>query len=181
VTRLGGKQQDQVPRPRGFRSGVASRGVRRQTAWSGLPDQAFIAVAAAGATLLSAITFEAPGTIVRSRGQLSVRPTSTTADGEFVGAFGVGLVSREAFDVGITAIPHPYRDADWGGWMVWQPWALRFDSITQAGVLLSSWSFNIDSKAMRKVEPNSAMVFVAESQGGAVSVANTVRILQMLH
>ena len=138
-------------------------------------------VAAGGATLLSAITFEAPGTIVRARGIIAIKLQTYAADVEINGAFGVGLVSREAFDIGITAVPEPFMDADWGGWMVWKPFAMRYESITQAGVLLGSWTFEIDSKAMRKVETNSAMVFVAESRGGAFAVAEDVRLLQMLH
>jgi len=100
---------------------------------------------------------------------------------DIIGAFGAGIVSAEALGVGVTALPTPFRDADWGGWMVWQPWAFRFQSDTDVGKEFGSVEFEIDSKAMRKVEPNSAMVFVAESQVGAIKFAEEVRVLQMLH
>jgi len=163
--------------------GRAARGDKRRTQWSGLADQAFIAVASAGATLISSISFEAPGTIVRARGRISLFLQVFTGDLSVVGAFGVGLVSAEAAAIGITAIPHPFRDADAGLWMVHQTWAESFqtEGASPATQFLASWSFEIDSKAMRKVEPNTQMVFVAESQSGAIFFAETVRILQLLH
>ena len=154
---------------------------KRLTQWGGMVDQGFVTVASGGSTLISSTAFEAPGTMVRARGSFSVKPSSYTADVTPVGAFGIGLVSAEALAIGITAVPTPYRDSDWGGWMVWKPFALHFESITQAGVLLGSWTFEIDSKAMRKVDANTAFVFVAESQSGAFSIAETVRLLLMLH
>ena len=98
-----------------------------------------------------------------------------------VGAFGIGIVSAEALAAGIGSIPLPFTDADWGGWMVLQPWAFRLDVTTDVGRLLSSFQIEVDSKAMRKVEPNSAAVIVAESLTGAVSVCDTTRLLLKLH
>ena len=138
-------------------------------------------MASAGATLISSIAFETPGTIVRSRGRITIQPQVYSADLNIVGAFGIGLVSSEAAAVGITAIPEPFSDADWGGWMVWQSFALHYEFHDATGSFLESEAIEIDSKAMRKVEPNSVMVFVAESQGGAFFIAETVRLLQMLH
>ena len=162
------------------RRNFGHRSVKRLSQWSQLADQGFVAVASAGSTLVSSTSFEEPGTIVRARGQISIRPASNVADVDIVGAFGIGLVSAEALAIGITAVPTPHSDVDWGGWMVWQSFALAFESITQAGVLQNSWSFEIDSKAMRKVETSSAMVFVAESQGGAFSFSENVRLLLKL-
>ena len=138
-------------------------------------------MASGGATLVSSISFEAPGTIVRSRGRISIQPQSYVADLNIVGAFGIGLVSDEAATVGITVIPEPFSDADWGGWMVWQSFALHYEFHDSTGSFLELEAIEIDSKAMRKVEPNSRMVFVAESQGGAFFIAETVRLLEMLH
>jgi len=169
-----------MPPRRSFVGRGVSRSQKRLTAWVNIVDQGFLAVADAGATLMASISIESPGTVVRARGIISVN-ISTDADLEMVGAFGVGIVSTEAFGIGITAIPHPFRDADWGGWFVWQSFAQRMDAVTQAGILQGALNFVIDSKAMRKVQPNETIVFVAESQSKAFRITETVRVLLMLH
>ncbi len=66
--------------------------------------------------------------------------------------------------------------------MVWQPFAFFFEFIDGTGTVFpASLSYEIDSKAMRKVEPNSAMVFVFESQVGAFDAIESVRLLLKLH
>ena len=157
------------------------RGQKRLTAWSGLAAQGYVFVADAGATLLSSIDFETSGTIVRARGQISIQPTSFAADENIVGAFGVGVVSVEARAVGVTAIPEPFSDADWGGWMVWTSFSYHFEFGSSVGQQFpNSVRIDIDSKAMRKVEPNSSLVFVVESFEGAFLMSEQVRVLQML-
>jgi len=141
----------------------------------------FTAVAAGGATILTSLSFESPGTLIRTRGMVSVFPQAAGADINVVGAFGIGIVSAEALSVGITAIPTPFTDADWGGWMVLQPFAFRLDVTSDIGRLISSLQIEVDSKAMRKVGPNTAAVVVAESLSGALSVADTTRLLLKLH
>ena len=74
-------------------------------------------------------------TIVRVRGLLSVGVQAFTADIEFQGAFGIGLVSDQAFAAGAASIPGPWTDPDWSGWLVWMAWDGRFEFITGAGVV----------------------------------------------
>ena len=169
-----------MARSRGFIRRAQS-GHKRLTEWGNLADQGFVAVSSAGATLISSTSFESPGTIVRSRGMISLRFAAHNADVSVVGAFGIGLVSAEALAVGITAVPEPFTDSDWGGWMTWQPFARRLEFSDATGLYSEDWEYVIDSKAMRKVEPNSAMVFVAESQQGAFQISETVRLLLKLH
>ncbi len=149
--------------------------------WSTYDPTGFQAVSAGGATILSGIAFEDPGTIIRTRGSISVFPSVFSADINIVGAFGIGLVSAEAFAAGVASVPEPFTDSDWGGWMVIQPFALRFEFQDATGTMQGSWTFDIDSKAQRKVEPNSVMVVVAESITGAFNIADTTRLLQLLH
>ena len=149
----------------------------RLTQWIGPPDQAYVNVAGGGATLVSSSTFEEPITLIRNRGVFSVAPQSPAADLEFVGAIGIGIVSAEAVAIGITAIPTPFTDADWGGWMVWRSFAGVWDVSSDIGRAISSWTLEIDSKAMRKISPNEAGVLVVESQSGAIQVADGVRQL----
>ena len=169
-----------MPRGRYFRGRNDSN--RRKTEWSQfLQSPAFVSIASTASVLLSSLSFENPGTIVRTRGMISIRPGTTGADLDFVGAYGCGIVSAEALAIGATAIPSPFSDADWGGWMVLQPFAGRWEQATDIGRQIASWEYEIDSKAMRKVEPNSAMVFMVESGVGAFNFADPVRALQMLH
>ena len=161
--------------------GGARRGSKRLTEWSSLGAQNYVAVANAGATLISSVAFEDPGTIVRARGLISVKVENPALDNDIAGAFGIGLVTAEAFGIGITAVPEPFSDADWGGWMVWQPFGFHWEHFDSTGAGKESWEFEINSKAMRKVEPNTNMVFVAESQSGAFRLAEYVRLLLMLH
>ena len=65
--------------------------------------------------------------------------------------------------------------------MVWQAFAFQWEFGDATGQRISSFIIDIDSKAMRKVEPNTSLVFVAESQTGAFSIAEHVRLLLLLH
>ena len=154
---------------------------RRKTEWSVYDQGGFTNVASAGATILSGISFENPGTIVRTRGMIGLKPTNPEVSVEIVGAFGIGLVSAEAFAAGVASVPEPFTDSDWGGWMVIESFAFDWDFGTGVGAQFDSIMLPIDSKAMRKVEPSTVMVVVAESLTGAFDIVDGTRLLQMLH
>ena len=151
------------------------------TEWSAFDPTGFASVTSTGALLMSGLSFEDPGTIVRTRGIITIKPTTVGTSVSVLGAFGVGLVSAEAFAAGVASVPEPYTDSDWGGWMVLQPFAFRWEAATAVGEAFASVTIDIDSKAMRKVEPNSVMMFVAESITGAFDIIDGTRLLQMLH
>ena len=151
--------------------------IGRLTEWIGPADQEYVAVASAGATLVASAPFESPGTIMRTRGHVSIRPEVVSADLSIVGAFGIGIVTSEALAVGVTAVPHPFRDADWGNWYVWRSFSYREEFQTAASVNFLSWDFEVDSKAMRKVRSNESFVMVAESQTGAFRISAPLRTL----
>ena len=158
-------------------------GAKRRTDWIGPADQGFVSVASAGATLLSNVQFSTSSTIVRVRGHIAIRPAVYSADVDIIGAYGIGIVSAEAFTVGITAVPEPFSDGDWGGWFVYETFSMRVEFRSDTGVLAgdqSTLSIPIDSKAMRKVESNEALVVVAESQAGAYAISSQIRILNLL-
>ncbi len=165
---------------RSFRGTRLNQSNRRKTEWSTFDAGGFTSVASGGATLLSGLAFEDPGTIVRTRGVITIKPTSVGSSLTAIGAFGVGLVSAEAFAAGVASIPEPFTDSDWGGWMVIQSFAFRWEVATAVGEQFASVMIDIDSKAMRKVEPNSVMAFVAESNVGAFDIADGTRNLIML-
>ena len=134
-------------------------------------------MASGGATIIASLPFEESLTIIRTRGMVSVQLNSYASDLVPVGAIGMAVVSSEALVAGITAIPEPFNDADWGGWFVWRSFAYRFEFGDGTGSQLASWSMEIDSKAMRKVTPNTALVVIAESQATAFSVFDGTRHL----
>ncbi len=120
-------------------------------------------------------------TVVRSRGFVSIRPTSFAADLSMGGAFGVCLVSDEAFTAGTAAIPRPFDDANWGGWMLWRAYAGRYEFHDATGsVIPANLAYELDSKAMRKVSENETIVLMCESQTGAIDCTFHLRQLLLL-
>jgi len=161
-------------RPRGFAKSA------RLTEWVGPPAQGYIDVPTGGATIISSLPAEDPGTIIRVRGQVSIKLALYNADLDIVGAVGIGVVSSEAFTAGVASIPTPYSDADWGGWLMWRSFAHHFEFQSSVSSFLASWSFEVDSKAMRRFSPNEVMVFIAQSQTGNFRVADCTRQLVKL-
>jgi len=157
-------------------------GPKRQTTWIGPADQGYIALASTTKVLLASFDPSAAGlvkpTVVRTRGPLSVRPNVYSADVDIVGAFGVAVVSDQAFGIGITAIPGPFDDANWDGWFVWQSFSYRFELVDGTGDFYpASSEIEIDSKAMRKISQNETIVLVMQSQVGAMSISAPLRLL----
>ena len=162
------------------RSGFAS--TPRQVQWIGPADQGYFAVAATTSVIVASFTPLTNGimvkpTIVRTRGNVSHRPSVNSADVAYVGAIGVCVVSQEAFTAGAASIPRPHDDADWGGWLVWRSFSESLDVTTDIGRLINSNSFEVDSKAMRKMGINDVMVTMAESQSGAYDISDQMRHL----
>ena len=157
-------------------------GAKRLTIWIGPADQAYVGVATGGATMVAlSPEFGEATTLVRTRGHTSVQPGSFAADLNIVGAVGMGVVSLEASVVGISALPLPFDDANWGGWMVWRSFSLHFDVQSAAGFdVNSALEFEVDSKAMRKVGSNEVFVIVAQSQVGAFDISTPWRYLVKL-
>ena len=155
----------------------ASGGSRRLTQWVAPANQGYVVVADGGATVVSTIPFGVPATIVRTRGQVSIRPNSLAADAAIIGAIGMGIVSAEAVAIGVTAIPEPFTDGDWPGWFVWRSFSFLYEFQDATGTGIQTIDFEVDSKAMRKIGQNETIVFVAESQAGAFQVSSPVRML----
>ena len=140
--------------------------VRRQTSWTtgaeGILSPASTAVSGFPTTALPLVSGL---TIVRTRGVLSlVLLTSSVAQGGFQGAAGLCVVSAKAAGIGATAVPGPLTEDDWEGWMWHQHFVLKGPSATitdmgSARVL----NFTIDSKAMRKIESDTALVGMLET------------------
>ncbi len=171
-----------MARPRSFPR--RPEGSRRKTVWVGTADQGAIGIANNASVILA---FFAPdvlsilkATVVRTRGIFQVTPTSLAADLAYGGAYGLGIVSDEAFASGAGAVPRPFDDDDWAGWLVHGFYSGRYEFHDATATVFTPPQITIDSKAMRKVGPNETLVWVVESQLGAVDVTIHARVLLML-
>ena len=171
-----------------------SRLPRRATQWAGTDeDGVTYTTLAAGAKLLALVLtptsaqaagINAPFTIVRTRGLLSVRTDQTVATESIIGAIGIAIVNETAAALGVTAIPGSMSEPSWDGWFVHQMFIETWRFLTSAGFeSRDSIQIPIDSKAMRKVQSDETMIVVIEggSQGAGMQVAVNIRSLLKLH
>ncbi len=167
---------------RRFVGGARTRAPRRRSLWVGYADQSFIAVGAGLKVVISNFTLATLDslTVIRNRGVLSVNSTAVAIDQNIVGAYGIGIVTQQAFAAGVASMPGPWTDSDWDGWMVLLPISFRYDITTDVGRLITTVNTEIDSKAMRKMEANETLVAIAESQAIAFDVSAPVRTLVKL-
>ncbi len=182
-----------MPRRRSF---VASnRGPRRLSAWAlgpGFASQGSAAVlqlsaVAAPAVIGSGVTPSIPNlTVMRIRGTLLVSLTGADAQRSgFQMTFGIGIATADAFAVGPTALPGPFEDSDWPGWL----WLGGLDMRTAVHVLavgdptINPARVEIDSKSMRKFRLNEVLFMAvdAEESGTAtLDIRGMTRLLLKL-
>ena len=145
------------------------RGPKRLTEWSILFTNAGVSVIAANSKVLVASITGAqlsglvPGTIVRTRGTLSIGSDQKAADETQVGSIGLALVSEQARAAGVASLPSPDTDPAYD-WFVYQSFAQRFFFSDATGTSPNAiFQMEIDSKAMRKFGGDQAIVLVAEN------------------
>ena len=91
-------------------------------------------------------------------------------------AVGIGIVTSDAFAVGVSAVPDPIDQMEWDGWLYHRFFDLHSSEAAlgdqQNG--LTSIQFEVDSKAMRKVADNMTLMAVVQAVeiGAAVMVAH---------
>ena len=153
------------------RASVSSR-PKRQTKWAfGPGGTAVNSFSASSSGLLGSgigLTVATMPTIVRIRGVVELLLDSGVSGDGYAGALGIGLVTGDAFAVGITAVPTPLDDEDWDGWMWHKFFSLHNPTATagQEGAL----RFEIDTRAMRKFGEGMIVIAVAEVVETGVSV-----------
>ncbi len=168
------------------RHGLSTPRSKRLTEWIVGPSSVDGNFTASSKALWSFGAFgDRPVTIVRIRGHMAAYLLASTVVGTgFFGAFGIGLVSDEAFAAGAASVPGPLVSSDWDGWM----WHSFFDvrSITATiadGVNAASVvaRVEIDSKAMRCWDAESmtliGMTEVVESVAGTLETQAETRVL----
>ena len=160
-------------RLRGFSQGRTS-GKRRQTGWEAGPGSLTMAegtLSGSGNLIIgSGIAPVVDGlTLVRTRGDITMglRTAGSVGDGFLVGV-GIGIVTNDAFAVGVTAVPSPIDDMDWDGWLFHKLVNL-FTVVGTEDNPVTAARIDVDSKAMRKIGINETMYLSA--QGVEVGVA----------
>ena len=167
--------------------GGRSRTPRRLTAWGLGPQMTDQSITATGKVIWSTGIgiVEQVATLVRTRGAFMARVLSVAAATDsMVGAIGLGIVSTDAFAVGATAVPGPFTDPEWDGWLWHQYYTLAGVTATAAdgsNAVGFVRRFEIDSKAMRKINGNEILmgVFEVGVETGTMSirVSGDTRIL----
>ncbi len=174
-----------MARPR--QSRFRSNGVRRKTTW-GVGPVGQTAILSATSTVLIPNGAEAllnEMTITRTRGQLMVQLiTADAALSGFEWAFGMCIVSQNAFGIGVTAVPDPLTDIAWDGWFVYETgFAVSADASPSEAAPGSQLAIPIDSKAMRKINLTDTVVgviAVTEIGTSTIQFALATRLLLKL-
>ena len=153
-------------------------GSPRKSVWIGLQPAAD--TVAGGSTLVASLNAAAlalrPFTIVRTHLTLMVRSDQSVAPENQTGAWGNAVVSDQAVGVGITALPLPETDIGSSFWFAHQMLLASESTLTDRSQ--PAQIYEVDSKAMRKVEVGEDLVFVLESAaGGGMIVTSGGRTL----
>ena len=165
---------------RGSARGLPSR-TRRQSSWAVGP-LGLVSRSSSGVSLFAtSAQAQANGlTIVRLRGELLVMVTAgaSVLDG-FEGAFGICIVSENAFGAGVGSVPSPIADIGWDGWFAYQMFQVKVVTATIGeGVNAPSAvaRYEIDSKAMRKFKATDTVIAILEvTEVGAATLAAQFR------
>jgi len=150
------------------RSHLISAANRRKVSWSAGPKGFTSIQSTAGAELFSVTAVSGLNdlTLVRIRGEFRAWLLTASAEGEgFEWAAGICNVSENAAGVGITAVPHPFTDMAWDGWIWHSTGSLhsRDNAPAADNSGATMVKLEIDNKAMRKVHLSDTLVGVFES------------------
>ncbi len=172
------------------RSGLVLRGGRniRNTLWAGVAPVSTVFAAANNAALTNVtgagLLAIRPFTVMRMRGFMHVRSDQTGSLESYQVAWSASVVSDQAAAIGITALPTPFTDIDSDLFFMYQVVAGVFLFISGTGFdPIGGSSAVVESKAMRRVEDGSQIVFTLENSGlsAGSSTFSTARLLLKLH
>jgi len=154
-----------------FPSAVRGRGPKRLTDWSiSMSATAFVNVPAASKVLLTSVPAASldvisPATLIRTRGYFSIASDQGAASEEQIGGLGLAFVNETARALGVTAIPGPQTDNNFDGWIVYRSFAqqILFGDASGRQPNMVPFTYEVDSKAMRKFEGSVGLVLVVEN------------------
>ncbi len=174
---------------RQFRGRTFSRGPRRATEWGFLLASAPIVVPAntfllAGSISQALFGDSQPLTLIRSRG-VALVSSDTTAASETQHCFmGVAIVKEAARVAGAASLPDPFANGDDGVWQTWRAMPNKFTRGDTTGfAAFAGTSYEIDSKAQRKIETGESLVLMLTNAHATegLSVIINMRFLFKLH
>ncbi len=142
-----------------------------------------------GTNLISSLNAAAlaqrPFTVVRTHLFVSLTSDQVSATEDQIGAIGMAVVSEQASAIGINSMPTPVVDIDSDLFFVHQILVSSLQVASNAGVNPQfQTNFQIDSKAMRKVNEDEDVVMTLESLSGVsdgLAVITGGRMLVKLH
>ena len=119
--------------------------------------------------------------MVRTHLTVGIRSDQLLATEDQIGAIGLCIVSDQALAIGVTAVPTPITDMESDLWFLHKVLInSMFFSTAASFQSPGSIVYEIDSKAMRKVNDDEQIVIVQEasgvSQGQVVSVGGRLMI-----
>ena len=163
---------------------LVGRGTKRSSLWLGFAAGT-TTLTASSATLINVLNAGAlalrPFTVVRTHLNVSVASDQSAASELMIGAMGTIVVKTSATGIGITAVPSPITDIN-DDWFVFQGFSNRYEFLSAVGAARVDVQYEIDSKAMRKVDDGDDIVLVAEMQTGVGALIQiTGRMLIKLH
>ena len=146
---------------------VTSRGARNPTNWGGVVATALTAVPAATKVLLAVLVlvFVSGETIRRMRGTFYTKASEVSS---YHGAIGAFVANDTAIAAGVASLLDPVTDVADDAWMWYQSFhgggtATPGSAGDQAGQV-----WEVDSKAMRRVETGYSLVIVVANSTSAV-------------
>ena len=155
-------------------------GPKRLVSWEDGPEGVTVLSSVSSTVFPIAVAAIVDGlTIIRIRGELNMALDTTGAvlEGFPLLAAGLAIVSENAAGVGVTAIPSPYTDKHWDGWM-WH-WSGSMYTVTTAPTDAEGCAVArivIDNKSMRKFKASDTLVGVIEA-GSEVGTAQLQAVL----
>jgi len=170
---------------RGFARDAPQRRLTQWTLGPGGDDSAFDTVGVAATSNIiygSGVTFTERVTVVRIRGVLEMSLRAADANGSgFTWTFGIGITTVEAFTgIGVTAVPKPFANAGWPGWLYHTFGTLKAPSGALSLNQLPPIRMEVDTKAMRKLRFNDVIFAVAEFAEVASATLDTSFVSRML-
>ena len=163
---------------RNFSRHPVGRTAKRQSLWLFLDfgeDTLASASSVLSASMNAAALALRPFTIVRTHIAIQTTSDQEAASERQSCAWGATVVTDQAVAVGASAIPTPGTDqaSDWFA----HQWMLG-NSVNLTDKTVRGFNYQLDSKAMRKVDLGSNMIFVVENVAAAgVRIGTAGRIL----
>ncbi len=169
-----------------YRRAAPSRSGRRQSLWLDIVTTETTLAGAPSVALLNSLSAAAlalrPFTIVRTRGTLLVLSDQSGASESYGAALGFAVVSLQASNIGVSAVPTPVTDKGSDLFFVFENLFDRFQFGDNTGEQSNSGRMiQYDSKAMRKVNDDQDIVVTIENEINGAIVIHSARMLLELH